>query len=157
MAVAQSTYTATQRAGLEGQFASEWGSALVSETRVVEGTAGIGFGRVVSLGTAHKGAVLGGAIANVLGVSIRDIALVAQPGQTVDLYQNGNNMGVMNEGDMWVTVLTAVTEGNVVTYSTTTGQFAASGGTNLPGSRWLTTAASGGIAAMRLTRAYHNT
>ena len=151
-------YTETQRPGLEGQIATEWGMAgNKRETRLVEGTAGIGFGRVVSLGTGVKGAALGGAIANMLGVSIRDITLVAMEGQGVDKYQNGDNMGVLNEGDIWVRNTAAVVAGTTVTYLAADGTFAPATGVAIPGSRWLTTAATNGIACARITRTYHTT
>jgi hypothetical protein len=158
MPAVQSTYTATIRAGLEGMVATEWGNSGTRESRIVEGTAGIGFGRVVSKGTGTKGAVLGGALVDMVGVSIRDVTLIAQIGQTVDLYQNRDNMGVLNEGDIWVvTKGAAVTAGNVVTYDSTDGRFAPATGTAIPGSRWLTSAASGALACARLTRPYHTT
>jgi len=157
MPAVQTTYSTGIRAGLEGMIATEWGVDRKVESRIVEGTAGIGFGRVVSKGTGHKGAVLGGAIADVLGVSVRDVTLVAQAGQTVDKYQNKDNMGVLNEGDMWVQVNSAVTEGAVVTYLAADGTFAPATGVNIPGSRWLTSAASGALAVARFTRSYHTT
>ena len=158
MPAVQTTYSTGIRPGVEGGFATEWGSAVVTETRMVEGTAGIGFGRIVSKGTGVKGAVLGGALADILGATVRDITLIAQAGQTVDKYQNGDNMAVMNEGDMWVVVNSAVTAGATVTYLAADGTFApAATAVAIPGSRWITSAASGGLAIARLTRAYHTT
>ena len=158
MPVVQNTYASYMRAGVEGQLASEWGSGLVSDTRIVETAAGIGFGRMVSKGTGVKGAVLGGALVDMLGVSIKDITLVAQAGQTVDKYQQKDNMAVLQEGDIWVTANSAVTAGLVGTYLAADGTFApAASGVAIPGSRWMTSAASGGVAILRLTRSYHTT
>jgi hypothetical protein len=157
MPAVQTSYATGIRAGIEGQIATMWGSALVSETRVAE--AAIGFGKVVSTGTGVKGAVAGGAIGAILGVTIKDITLVAAAGQTVDVYQSGNNMAVLNEGDIWVKCTTPVTAGAVASYLASDGTFApAASGVNIPGSRWMTSAASSGdLAILRLTRAYHTT
>jgi hypothetical protein len=158
MPVVQTAYTATMRPGLEGQVATEWGGANKTETRLVEGTAGIGFGRAVGIGTGVKGAVLSAAaIANFIGVSVRDVTLVIKEGETVDKYQNGSNMSVLNEGDIWLRNTAAVVAGTTVTYLAADGTFAPATGIAIPGSRWLTSAATNGIAAARFTRAYHST
>lgn len=158
MVAVQTTYPNYMRAGVEGGFCSEWGSAVVTETRIVETVAGVGFGRVVAKGTAEKGAVLGGALVDILGVSIRDITLIAAAGQTADKYQASNNMGVMNEGDMWVVANAAVTKDATATYLPADGTFApAASGVAIPGARWLKGGASGDLVPVRFTRAYHNT
>ena len=157
MPAVQSSYGTGLRPGLKGMIATEWGIDRKVENRIVEDTAGISFGRVVSKGTGVKGAVVGGALVDMLGVSVRDITLIAAAGQTVDKYQNKDNMGVLNEGDIWVVANSAVTAGTTVTYNTTDGTFAPATGVAINGSRWLTSAASGGLAIARLTRSYHST
>jgi hypothetical protein len=159
MPVVQSTYRTTLRPGLEGQIATEYGGDNHVETRIAEGTAGLPFGRVVSLGTGERGAVIGGAIGDMLGVTVRDITLIAKAGETADVYQNGDNTAVLNEGDIWVLVNAGVTAGDSGTYLAADGTLApAASGVSIPGSRWLTTAASSGdMACLRLTQAYHNT
>jgi hypothetical protein len=60
-------------------------------------------------------------------------------------------MAVLIEGDIWVTAKTAVVHGDAANYNTTTGEIGATG-TAIPGSRWMTSADSGAIALLRLTR-----
>lgn len=158
MPAVQTTYAYTMRPGVEGQIATEWGSAVVSETRICETAAGIGFGRIVGVGAGVMGGVLGGTAPGLVGVSIRDITLIAGLGQVVDKYQLRDNMGVLNTGDIWVIALGApVVAGSVATYLAADGTFApAATPVNLPGSRWMTTTtAPGQLAIVRLTRAYH--
>ena len=157
MPAVQTVYTPYMRPGVEGQIATEWGSALVSETRICETAAGIGFGKVVTVGAGVNGAVLGGAVVGMLGVTIRDITLIAKLGQTVDKYQLLDNMAVLNEGDIWVIAAgAAVVAGTVGTYLAADGTFApAATPVNIPGSRWMTSAAQGALAVLRLTRGYH--
>ena len=158
MVAVQTTFSNYMRGGVEGQVVSSWTPGGGRETRTVEGTAGIPFGRMVSKGTSHHGAVLGGALVDTLGASIKDITLIASLGQTGDVYQNGNNVGVLNEGNMWVKISANVTEGATATYLPADGTFAPSAsGVAIPGSRWMTAGSSGGFAIVRLSRAYHNT
>lgn len=155
MAVPQTSYTATQAAGVEGMMATMWGGHQSdTETRLCETAAGIGFGRAVSQGAGAKGAVVGGTVAGFLGITVRAPAEVIQAGQTVDIYQRYQNMSVMNKGDIWVVAVNGCTAGATASFDGTTGQFnPAAGGLTIPGSRWLTTATAGGLAKLRLTRA----
>ena len=121
------------------------------ETRICETAAGIAFGRAVSEGTNARGAVLGGAT-KFIGITIIDPTLIIQAGQTVDLYQRYSNMAVMNEGDVWVRPVAAVTHGSPATYDSTTGQLnPASAGVAIPNSRYITSAGAGALALLRLT------
>jgi hypothetical protein len=152
MPVVQSTYNATMAPGKEGMVATQWGGALHAETRICETVAGIAFGRAVSQGAGSKGAVLGGTAANFLGITMADITLVTQTGQTVDLYQRYQNMGVLNSGDIWVVAVNGATAGAAATFDGTTGQInPAAGGQAIAHSRFLTTASAGGLALLRLT------
>lgn len=45
------------------------------------------------------------------GITQRDITLVAQPGETVDLYQHYDNMGILTAGVIWVRARGTVTAG----------------------------------------------
>ena len=158
MPAVQTTYPATMRPGTEGQYASEWGGAFRAETRIVETAAGFNFGRVVSKGTGVKGAVLGGAIADILGVTLKDITLVKLEAQTLDKYPQNYNAGIMNEGDIWVIAVNGCTAGLPVTYLAADGTFApAATPVTIPGSRWLTTASAAGLAVARIPRMYHTT
>lgn len=150
MPAVQTTYTANIQPGLEGQIASMLDDDDVVSL-IVETSAGIGFGRVVSEGANAKGCVLGGAT-KAIGITVRDLTLVAQFGQTVDLYQRYATCGVMIEGDIWVRPVAAVTHGSPATYDSTTGQLnPASAGVAIPASRYLTSAGAGQLAILRLT------
>jgi hypothetical protein len=136
--------------GVEGEIATMMDDDDVT-TCICETAAGIGFGRAVSEGANARGAVLGGAT-KFVGITARDITLVAQFGQTVDLYQRYSDMNVMIEGDMWVRPVAAVTHGSPATYDSTTGQLnPASAGVAIPNSRYITSAGAGALALLRLT------
>lgn len=150
MVAVQTAYNARIPVGLEGDTASMYEADGV-ETRICETAAGIGFGRAVSEGANARGAVLGGAT-KFIGISLRDITLIAQAGQTVDVYQQRSNMGVRVAGDTWVRPIIAVTHGTPATYDATTGQLQpAAAGVAIPGSRWMTSALAGELAILRLT------
>ena len=150
MPAVQTTYATAMQPGAEGQVATMLNDDN-SETRTCETAAGIGFGRAVSEGANARGAVLGGAT-KLVGLSIRSVTEVPLAGQTVDLYQQYTNMGVMLAGDMWVRPIAAVTHGSPATYNATTGQLnPASAGVAIAGSRYLTSAGAGELALLRLT------
>jgi hypothetical protein len=154
MPVPQSTYTATMAAGVEGMVATMWGGHTEIESRICETVAGISFGRAVSQGAGAKGAIVGGTAAGFLGVTVRDATLVTNQGQTVDLYQRYQNMGVINSGDIWVVAVNGCTVGAAATFDGTTGQInPAAGGLAIAGSKWLTSATAGNLACLRLTHA----
>lgn len=117
-----------------------------ADTLIAEGN--IGFGVVVSKGDADDGCVVGGTLYS--GVSIRDITLVHS---TVDRYEEGDNVGVLVRGDIWVVAEDAVVAKTAITYNTSTGALGSGGGTAIPGSVWMTSADAGGLAIARLTAA----
>lgn len=148
----QTTYAENQAPAFPGMPANANYSA---DTKIVETVAGIGFGLAVGRGTGVKQAVLGASAANrFLGLSIKDST---QIGTTADTYPRYENMGVMFKGDMWVTVGADVTAGTDVTFSSTTGVLssaAASGSQfTIAGAVWMTSAASGALAIVRLSGA----
>lgn len=57
------------------------------------------------------------------GISIRDITLVAKVGQTVDLYQQGDSMGVLTKGVIWVTAGATVAAGQQAYWNPANGRF----------------------------------
>jgi hypothetical protein len=59
-------------------------------------------------------------------------------------------MGVMVRGDIWVQVLLEVHVGDVVKYNATTGQLGDSAGTTITQAKYMTAAAPGGLAIVRL-------
>jgi hypothetical protein len=150
MPAVQTSYSATMQPGLEGMVATMVDDRN-SRTLTCETVAGIGFGRVVSEGVNARGAVLGGAT-KMIGITMRDITLVVRIGQTVDLYQRYQNMGVLLEGDIWVRVVAAVVHGAPATYDGTTGQLnPAAAGIAIPASRYITSAGAGALALLNLT------
>lgn len=150
MPAPQTSYTAQMAPGLEGMLATGWGGIPKTETRLCETVAGIAFGRVVGIGATQGGALLGGA-SHPLGITIRDITLITQAGQTVDLYQRYNNMGILNQGDIWVRAVAAVALGDYASYDATTGQLSpASAGIAVPTWRYQTAAGAGALAVLRL-------
>lgn len=149
MATVQSAYTENIPAGLPGMLA--FNQPAMVDTRICETAAGIGFGLAVGQGTDDKGAVLGGALADFVGITVRDVTLPV--GQT-DKYAQYNNMAVLSEGDIWVTVGADVDAGDVVHYDATTGVLTNTGGSGpIVGARYMTSAASGGLARVRLSGA----
>ena len=154
MAVVQSAYSENISAAYAGMVANErnWDA----DTRICETSAGIAFGVVVGLGTADNGCVVGaGAAAQFVGITVRDVTLVTQSGQTADKYQQYDNVAVLTQGDIWVTVGAAVTDGADVTFNSTTGVLSSAGTSGsqfaIAGARWMTTQAnSGGLAIVRL-------
>jgi hypothetical protein len=150
MATVQSTYSELQPIGQAGMPASGDFSA---DTRNCETTAGIGFGVAVSQGAADLGAVIGGASAAVfVGVTIADKSVPYNG--TADGYARYDSMGVMTRGQIWVVTGGIVAAGGDVTFAATTGVLssAATGGSQfaIAHARWMTGAASGGIALLQL-------
>lgn len=139
--IVQSTYGRYMSAGANGAAATMHG--WDADTKQAEAT--ITFGKACSKGSADDGAVLGGS--NFIGVSMRDITLVHT---TADRYESGDNMAVMNRGDIWVTVGGNVTPGQQAHYNTSTGVISAAGGTAIAGAKFMTTALSGALAILRL-------
>lgn len=150
MAVVQSAYSERQAVAFAGQPGTMVPYNI--DTRNCETAAGIGFGVACGQGAATKGAVLGGTLATFVGVSVRDITLVASGGGTVDEYAENENMGLLTMGDIWVAPSVAVAITDPVHYDATTGVFAISGGSGpIVGARWMTPAGSGELALLRLT------
>lgn len=144
MATAQSTYSENIAAATAGLVANSTPSRI--DTRVCETAAGIGFGVAVSHGSNDKGAVIGGALVDFSGISVRDVTLdPANP----DEYQQYDNMAVMTEGDIWVVPAVEVSEGDAVHYNATTGALTNTGGNGpIVGARWMTSGT--GMAIVRL-------
>lgn len=145
----QSTYTRYQAAGQNGMPASETGWDV--DTKIFEENAspaaGVGYGIVVQQGVADRGArIAGGGI--VVGITRANVSNAVN--QFTDKYAGGQNMGVAIRGDWWFTTEAAVVAGEAVYFNATTGVLGHSGGTLLSNCRWMTSAAAGGVAVMRL-------
>lgn len=153
MAVVQNSYSENIRPAVAGMVANQrnWDA----DTLNVETAAGIPFGVAVGRGAAVDGAILGAAGGDGFrGISIRDVTLDPRD---KDAYQKEANIGVLTNGDIWVTTGGPVTAGQPVTFDKATGvlsniapsatQFVAMGAT------WMTNAPAGGLAIVRLSGA----
>lgn len=151
MATVQSSYSATMTAAVAGMLANQREHHI--DSRVCETAAGIGFGVAVSQGTADNGAVLGAAASTgFVGISIKETT--TNP-STVDEYQQYENLPVLTDGDVWVTTGGIVTAGGDVTFLKTTGVLSSTAADSdnftITGARWMTSAASGALAVVRLS------
>jgi len=121
-----------------------------TRTGICETAAGIGFGLVVGQGAGEKGVVLGGTLANFLGITVRDITVRPNP-TAQDSYPQYSNVGYIQDGQIWVLAGAAVAAGNPVYYNTSTGALSNAGGIGpIVGARWVTNAAAGARAIVEL-------
>jgi hypothetical protein len=145
----QSVYIRYLLPAQNGMLASEVNWA--ADSRNVETAAGIGFGLAVSQGVADAGCIIGGSA--FVGITRADITLARAditPPLTVDVYPQYAVAGILVMGDLWVIPDNAVVAGEAVYYSSTTGKLGHSGGTVIEDARWMTSAAAGGLAVVRL-------
>lgn len=141
----QADYTRYIGIAQNGMLASEINFS--ADTRIVETSAGIGFGLAVSQGTNDRGCIIGGSA--FVGITRADPTLAQAAGlTTVDLYAQYDNAGILVMGDIWVLPDNAVTAGEAVYYSTSTGKLGHSGGTVIEDARWMTTALAGVLAVV---------
>ena len=163
MAVYQTDYTIDLAAARPGQIAND--AICQVDSRIAKNaddmsTAGIGFGLAVTQGAGDKDARLPGEAATELasgfiGITVRDVTTYPEP---VNEYHTNSVMGVLTQGDIWVTVGSEVAAGQDVT-------FAPGGGLSsdaaqeaddetkrlsIAGARWMTSAAPNGLAVVRL-------
>ena len=142
----QSSYTQYMTPAQVGMLASEIN--FVADTRIVETAAGIGFGLAVSQGTNDRGCILGGTA--FVGLTRADPTLPRSESLTLDKYARYDNAGILASGDLWVFTEDAIVAGEAVYYNTTTGQLGSSGGTVIEDARWMTSAAAGELAVVRI-------
>ncbi len=145
----QTTYSERIAAPMPGVIA---GSSFEVNTGICEtaGPGGIPFGRAVSQGTlSDQGVVIGGTLAGLQGITVRDVTLGAEH----DVYLPPNSVGIMRDGDMWVEPSHAVNANDQVYFSATTGELSNQSSGNLgpiKGARWKTTCGTGGRAVVSL-------
>lgn len=86
------------------------------------------------------------------GITIRDITLVALPGQTVDRYQSGDNVGLLTRGVIWVTAgAGGVGAGDRAYFNPATGRFTANDDHfPIPNAYFDTTGADGDLVKLRV-------
>lgn len=142
----QTTYDRYAQPAVNGMLASaiNWDA----DTRIVETDDGIGFGLAVSQGTEDRGCIIGGS--SFVGLTRLDPTVIRSESLTVDMYPQYDNAGILVKGDLWVTVYGDVSANDAVYYNSTTGRLGQSGGTLIEGARWMTSAASGELAVVRL-------
>ena len=141
----QPTYTRYQPIAQNGMLGDE--TEAVTDSRIVETAAGVGFGLAVSQGTGDRGCILAGN--DFVGVTRADQTLPRSETLTLDKYAQYDNAGILCMGDIWVIVGGAVTITSAVVYDAATGQFG-TGAVAVEGARYMTGAASGGLALLRL-------
>ncbi len=145
----QSTYGRYTAIGQNGTPASESGWDV--DTKIFEEhaspAAGIGYGIVVQQGVADRGARIAGS-GIVVGITRSNPSNLVST--ITDGYSGGQNMPVAVRGDWFFTTEAAVVAGEAVYFNATTGVLGHSGGTLLTNARWMTSAAAGGIAVLRL-------
>ena len=148
MAVVQSTYNQTIAPAVAGMVANQrtWDAI----TRNCETADGIGFGLAVGIGDndSEKNCKLGGALADFMGVSLRDVT--NDTNVVPDEYAENDNVGILTEGEIWVQVSGAPGPDDPVHYNATTGVFAASGGSGpVVGARF-TAETTNGLCRLKL-------
>ena len=157
MPTVQDSYSLRMGNGYEGQIADT--TTCDVDTFVADESSGIGFGKAVKRGTLAGECSLGAdgassspfAVNDFLGVTVRDRT---RSPKDSDKYVDNSHVAVLFRGDIWVKVGGAVALGNAVTVDEDTGVFsataAADGQFAVPNARWMTAAASGGLAILRL-------
>lgn len=98
---------------------------------------GIAFGVAVSQDADDpaKKCAQGGALIDFMGVTYKDVTLESSQN---DAFVDGNNVGIMTSGEVWVSVTGVPGPNDPVHYDTTTGVFKASGGIGpVLGARWM--------------------
>lgn len=104
-------------------------------TRTADG--GIAFGVAVSRDAddPENKCAQGGALADFLGITYKDITLEVSQS---DAFVDGNNVGIMTSGEVWVSVTGVPGPNDPVHYDATTGVFKSSGGNGpILGARWM--------------------
>jgi hypothetical protein len=152
MSPIQTDYPSTMRKGLPGLIQ---GSDYNSRTGIVETEAGIGFGLPVSQGASEKGVVLGGALADFAGITIRDVAIGAEAGAAGDKYPNTKNAGILTRGKIQVVAgANGIVAGDPVHYNATTGVWLKTGQQGpIPHARYASNGDQGDIVEVELTTA----
>lgn len=155
MAVVQPAYATGYAVGYAGMVANAETSNRISRT--IEDAAGIAFGRAAFRGTGAHGCTATPASGTFLGVAMSNLATqplagVVVGGAAADIYPQYANVGLMNEGVIWVTVGETVAAGDAA-YVTSAGAFmkTAASNTAIPAT-FDTPASNGGVARLRVRR-----
>lgn len=143
----QDTYGVVHAAGLEGMVANSEPCVVVS--RVVEGSGGIGFGKVAQRGTLDNQIKVSSASPKYLGITVLD---PTQVGGTLDTYPQYATAAVMTKGVIWVVASVAVVPGDLVYFVPATGVLTNVATSNqiIANATWDSTAGIGALAKVRL-------
>ena len=138
-------YKAEQDAGIAGAIVNTENKNIISRT--VEDTAGIAFGLAVAQGVNDKGirAVTTGDT-DFVGITVLDRTAGGLINGKFVQYESAR---VLEEGVIWVEVTEAVKAGDAAAVDLATGKFNKAGAA-MAGARFETSAASGGLAQLRL-------
>lgn len=150
----QTTYSTNIAPPSAGTVAGNRDNAKIITGICETASPGIPFGRAVSQGAlSNEGAIIGGTLAGFKGVSIKDATLRGDLA-VVDAYLPPNSMGILEAGDIWVTVGEAVAAHDVAAFVLATGVWVKTpGGANsgiVPGAYFKTAAGNGGQAILSL-------
>lgn len=132
------------------------GADYNTETCISEtASPGIGFGLMTSRGSlSDQGVVLGGALADVRGILVRDVTL--EPGDADKLIAPKSG-SILSRGRIWVEPGEAVNDGDPVFFHGTTGVLYKAAGTGrvgpIYGARWVDTCGVSGRARVFLSGA----
>lgn len=151
----QTTYSERIQPPVPGVIAGNMDNAIVSTGICETAEPGIGFGLAVSQGVnSDQGVVLGGTLALLRGVSVRDITLRGDVASAdVDHYQPPDNVAVLEDGEIWVAPTVAVAANDPVWFNGATGTFNKSTGIGpVPGWRYKTSCGIGGAAVIETTK-----
>jgi hypothetical protein len=150
---AQISYSINQPVAYAGLVYAQAPSDIIS--RSVETVAGIPFGVVVSRGTdADTQALLGGALVDFLGITIRSLDREGAANTGDVQYSETETAGIMRYGYVWALCPTGCVPGDTVNYTIATGVLdsgtAAGGEAQVAGAQWDTTSAAGELGVIRI-------
>ena len=143
-------YKAEQDAGIAGAIVNTENKNIISRT--VEDAAGIAFGKPVAQGVNDKGCrATKAGDSQFVGITVLDRTAGDLVNGKFVQYESAR---VLDRGVIWVTVAEAVKAGDPVAITVATGAFAKTVATTvtvaMPNAVYDTSAASGGIAQLRL-------
>lgn len=131
-------YASAAQVGMPGSTIS-WDA----DTGIAQDSA-IGFGLAVCKGDANDQAVVLGqpsGAGDFVGITMADNTLPNLAATQTDEYQEGENVGVLVRGDIWVAPANNVTAGDPVYFNSSTGALGTTGisnGVSIPNAKWLT-------------------
>jgi hypothetical protein len=151
MPAVQTTFSETMRPALEGMIADTTPQTILS--RVVEGTGGIGFGKVALKGTGdlQVRAAPGGVYQ---GITVADLTIqhIAPPAGGPDFYPEKDVCNIIVQGSIWVLASVAVTAGEPAYFVPATGVITnvSTANTAIPNARFESSAGIGALTKLRL-------